>query len=144
MDDLRMMCEGDDTGPMVNYNVTDATGSSALHKAAANGHVDIMKYLVEHGAVFIENQAGAGPLTWAVLNKQVEAVKYLLATFSAQIDVLKKPEAGMSPLSTAYDSDCQEVRSPIFVLRVFPHSVRTRTFAHQIRPIFCFLLPRLR
>jgi len=110
LDDLRLMCEGDDTGPMVNYNHLDAAGSTALHKAAANGHVDIMKYLVSRGAKYIENNIGAGPLMWAVLNKQTEAVAYLLEQFTTQIDVLKKPETGMSLLSTAYDTDNQDVR----------------------------------
>lgn len=108
LDDLKAMVASDDTG-MVNFNAVDAQGNSALHKAAANDHMDMLKYLVENKANYILNNNRVGPITWAIINKQLNATKYLLDTFSDQIDVLDKPDVGLSALSTAYDVDASEV-----------------------------------
>ena len=47
--------------------------------AAGNGHVEIVKLLVEAGAsVGTENAEGSTPLHWACLNGHVKIVEYLL------------------------------------------------------------------
>ena len=51
IDTLEEMFATDDTN-MININVVDEEGNCVLHKAAANGHVDMLKYLVEHKATY--------------------------------------------------------------------------------------------
>jgi ankyrin repeat protein len=129
LEDLKMMVDSDDTG-MVNFNVVDDNGNSALHKAAANNHVEMMKYLVEHKSTYVLNSNKVGPLTWAVINKHIEAVKYLLDTFPENIDVLEKPEVGLSVLSTAYDVEAEDVRSSLnqVYYHMLPHLTITSLY----------------
>lgn len=64
-------------GTDVNY----ATGSgSALHGAAYKGNIELMSFLIRHGAV-VDQPAkyGVTALWWARKNKQSEAEKLLLA-----------------------------------------------------------------
>ncbi len=109
IDDLKVMVEGEDTKPLFDVNALDASKNSALHKAAANGHLDMLKYLVSLKADYMLNENGIGPLSWAILNKHTEVVRYLLTTFDTKIDVLAKPKVGRSILSESYDSEVPEV-----------------------------------
>ena len=103
LDLLKEMKESDDTN-MLNFNVLDAAGNCVIHKAAANGHIDMLDYLKANGAKYFRNHAGLDPLIWAIRNKETAAVKWLIANYSGDIDVLFKPnEFAMSALSTAHD-----------------------------------------
>ena len=108
IDTLEEMFATDDTN-MININVVDEEGNCVLHKAAANGHVDMLKYLVEHKATYQLNKNNAGALTWAALNKQKDAVVYLLEAFHDEVDILLRPITGLSPLSTAYHVEAADI-----------------------------------
>ncbi|KAI9016059.1 ankyrin repeat-containing domain protein, partial [Hyaloraphidium curvatum] len=56
-------------------------GSAALHMACANGHVPVVRYLVEvlpKAALDARNEGGNTALHWASLNGHLEAVEALL------------------------------------------------------------------
>ena len=59
---------------------TPWTSTAGRHlQAAANGHTEIVKLLVESGApATAKNAEGSTPLHWACLNGHVEIVGYLL------------------------------------------------------------------
>jgi len=63
----------------VNVNGQDERGSTALHMASANGHVEAMKLLLAAGAsVDLCNAEGNSPLHWACSNGRGEAVRLLM------------------------------------------------------------------
>jgi len=52
---------------------------TALHRAAGNGHADIVELLLEKGAdVNIRNEGGSTPLHWAARNGHTKVMKILL------------------------------------------------------------------
>ncbi|KAJ3124526.1 hypothetical protein HK098_001074 [Nowakowskiella sp. JEL0407] len=77
----------------------DSDLNTALHMAAANGHVDILKYLIPYltpGDIGIGNQEGSTALHWAAVNGQVKAVEMLLA---AGADATQKNNSGRSAVT---------------------------------------------
>ena len=48
------------------------TGNTGLHMAAANGHVNVAKMLLEFGHGFSANESGNSPLHFAAVNSQAE------------------------------------------------------------------------
>jgi ankyrin repeat protein len=114
LDILKEMKADDDTN-MLDFNALDAQGNSALHKAAANGHVDMLIFLKEMGTKYSRNLSGKDPLTWAIINKHLATVQYLILTYP-EIDILFKPEHGLSPLSTAHD-----IGEPDIIEALFKH-----------------------
>lgn len=109
----------------VNYQ--DATtGNTALHMAAANGHVRVVELLLQAAAsagggdggsgdgahnnniIAITNQAGNTPLHWAAANGQEAVVKLLLAQEQQQqqvVDVLQRNAFGRSALTEGFSSE---------------------------------------
>ena len=71
-----------------DLNALDDSGNSALHLAAANGHISELQVLLERGAEMQENKGGNTPLHWAVENNQTAAVKLILEKRS---DVISSP-----------------------------------------------------
>ncbi|KOM54787.1 hypothetical protein LR48_Vigan10g067900 [Vigna angularis] len=64
----------------------------ALHMAAANGHVDIVEYLIIKGVdLNAPNEEKNTPLHWACLNGHVEVVKKLILA-GANVSVLNRHE----------------------------------------------------
>lgn len=57
--------------PTLSVDAMDGQGATPLHKACANGHVDIVQFLLSKGAKHVQNKNGAFPLSWAILNKHV-------------------------------------------------------------------------
>ena len=58
-------------------NLHDSDGYSALHAASENGHLDIVKLLIEHGAD-INYKSEYSALELAIMAEHDEVVKYLL------------------------------------------------------------------
>eukprot|EP00919_Chromeraceae_sp_WS-2016_P008024 GHVR01018962.1.p1 GENE.GHVR01018962.1~~GHVR01018962.1.p1 ORF type:complete len:165 (-),score=36.01 GHVR01018962.1:267-761(-) len=96
MDELLSYLE---RGMDVNY--VDKYNNTALHKASANGHLDIVKLLVDtYKAKSIPNQSGNTPLNWAVQNRHKEVVRFLLAE-AGGTDAHHTNEFGKDALSEA-------------------------------------------
>lgn len=93
-----------------NVNHRDSSGSTALHKAAANGEVECLKILQQHGAEYSANAQGNTPAHWAAQNAKPDALKFLLEKYN--VDVLAKNDVGRSILTEAFQSgntDCIEL-----------------------------------
>ncbi|KAH8554260.1 ankyrin repeat-containing domain protein [Umbelopsis sp. PMI_123] len=84
--------------PAEYFKAADESGNTALHMACANGHLDIVKYVVEKLAsldnvtqyINSQNEQGNAPLHWAALNGHLEIVQLLI-----------KNKAGRSPIYEA-------------------------------------------
>lgn len=94
-DDLRaLLTDGADV------NSTDEGGSTAMHMAAANGHVVCLGILKQFGAQYKQNNGGNFPIHWAVQNAQLKAFQFLCDNYD--VDVLAKNAAGRSTLTEAF------------------------------------------
>ena len=83
--------------------------NSALHMAAANGHLTVTKFLVSKNHRFSQNKAGNTPLHWAASNGQSEVVDYLTHQKHLQVDVLEKNKFGRSALTEGFTSQKEDV-----------------------------------
>lgn len=88
-------------GGDVNF-IDSFTGNTALHRAAANGHVGSMKILKDFNANYTVNLEGNSPAHWAAQNAKVDALNFLFANYD--VDVLAKNNAGRSVLTEAFSS----------------------------------------
>ncbi|KAF8315912.1 cytoplasmic protein [Clavulina sp. PMI_390] len=84
----------------------DESGNSVLHMTCANGHQDILEYLLPimpPSLLSAQNSSGSTPLHWATLNEQIDTMKTLVAHPSGPksklIDI--KNNAGRTPLGEA-------------------------------------------
>ena len=91
------------------------TESTPLHYAAANGHIDVVKYLLglvgeDSGAqtalVSAQNDSGNTALHWAALNGNLDIVKLLC---EAKADPFIKNQSGQDVLYAAENFDKEEV-----------------------------------
>lgn len=82
-------------------DTVDGGGSTALHRAAANGHVAVIEALAAAGARLLPNNAGSTPLHWAALNGQAAAAAALLTRWDSVARVLEKNALGRSALTEA-------------------------------------------
>ncbi|CDP07971.1 unnamed protein product [Coffea canephora] len=87
IDDLRSLASAG-----TSLDSKDSHGRTALHMASANGHLDIVEYLVHHrvdiNAVNVEHNT---PLHWACLNGHIEVVKCLILA-GANVSALNSHE----------------------------------------------------
>ena len=61
-----------------DVNIRGSGGYTAMHAAAENGHVAVIRFLVDHGAELSpEVESGETPLALALLADQQEAVELL-------------------------------------------------------------------
>lgn len=91
-----------------NVNYQDESGTTALHKAAANGEVECMIILKQQGANHVSNAQGNYPLHWAAQNGKFGAVKYLIDNYE-DIDMLVQNSFGRSILTEAFQSQNTDV-----------------------------------
>ena len=85
----------------VPVTFTDGQGNMALHRASANGHVEIVHRLAAAGSPHTANTSGNFPLHWAVQQGHVEVAKALLALYP-DADVLAQNSFGKSVSSEAF------------------------------------------
>lgn len=100
--------------------VSSDNGSTALHMAAANGHLEVVKYIMEQvkqsadaGAVGryvnLQNKTGNTALHWATLNGKLDVVQYLCDECDA--DPFVKNEFGHDPIFEAENNGKEEVEN---------------------------------
>ncbi|XP_073040870.1 uncharacterized protein [Primulina eburnea] len=76
----------------VSLNLKDSEGRTALHMASANGHINIVDYLIHNGVdINACNVEKNTPLHWACLNGHIEVVKHLILA-GADISFLNNHE----------------------------------------------------
>lgn len=91
LDSVRALLESD---PQL-LNVIDQGGYTPLHKAAYNGHVEIVEYLISKGAdLNARSNSGSTPLHGAAFHGHPEAVRTLIEK-GAEIDI--KNNGGYTP-----------------------------------------------
>lgn len=92
VDDLLLACRYGDIGDVRAFvakfgvnelvNARDERGNCVLHMCCANGHVDILQYIlsleIPHNFVRARNEAGSTPLHWACLNAHLPCVQHLV------------------------------------------------------------------
>ncbi|KAG5367936.1 Ankyrin repeat-containing protein [Yarrowia sp. C11] len=91
------------------------TESTPLHYAAANGHIDVVKYLLglvgenaeaQAALISAQNDSGNTALHWAALNGNLDIVKLLC---EAKADPFVKNQSGQDVLYAAENFDKEEV-----------------------------------
>ncbi|XP_025617349.1 ankyrin repeat-containing protein P16F5.05c isoform X2 [Arachis duranensis] len=89
----------------------DSKDEQALHMAAANGHIEIVEYLIGQGVdLNVANEEKNTPLHWACLNGHVEVVKKLIMA-GANVGVLNSHER--TPMDEAVTRGKLEVMDAI-------------------------------
>jgi hypothetical protein len=88
-------------GRGVPVDHADEGGNTGLHKAAANGHLTVVRLLLRAGAPHGPNGAGNTPLHWAVQQGQLGVAKALLKGCDG-LDVLAKNGFGKSAVTEAF------------------------------------------
>jgi len=84
----------------INVDKLDSNGDTALHRAAVQGHIDVVMLLVQYGAnVDVRDQYGRTPLSRAAARGHLKAVTWLV--YEAGADVESKDNGGWTPLSRA-------------------------------------------
>lgn len=94
-------------------NTPAGGGNTALHMAAANGHVAICACLLEAGALTdTKNTAGNTPLHWAALNGHLDVCSLLLERGASAFET---NEAGQLALDLSISNGHGEVTEAIKV-----------------------------
>jgi len=104
LDDAKSFIDRFGTAPL--GEARDENGNTILHMASANGHTELLDYLLPlcpSSLLSAQNYAGSTALHWAVLNAHIAAARALVGypggPGASLIDV--KNAAGRSPLGEA-------------------------------------------
>ncbi|KAF0720286.1 Aste57867_430 [Aphanomyces stellatus] len=89
-----------------NTKLVDTNGWSALHDACSNGHMEVVRYLIQYLDVNVKNNNGQTPLYLAAQNGKLEIVKFLLDK-NAHVGAVSNN--GWSPLHDASSNGHLEV-----------------------------------
>jgi hypothetical protein len=90
-----------------HYAANPSAASTALHGACYYGHLDIVQYLIEHGAdYFIRNQAGETPISNGLQQTNIRTFfkEFLVLGYSQQLDTL--PDAPLARKKQTEPFDC--------------------------------------
>lgn len=60
-----------------DVTVNDERGNTALHRAVQNGHVEVVRILIAHGAVAAKNHFGKTPLNYAEISRNEQIIALL-------------------------------------------------------------------
>lgn len=92
----------------------DISSSTTIHMAAANGHVEVLDYLLsilpkEDAKTLVNqpNNSGNTPLHWAAFNGHLEVIKLLTEKYEG--DVFLKNQAGRDVMFEAENNDKEEI-----------------------------------
>jgi len=122
-DDLLLACRyGDledvqtfvtDYGSEVLNEIRDDNGNSVLHMVCANGHTDLLNFLLpllSPAIISAQNLSGSTPLHWAALNSHIDIAQKLVQYPSGPgRDLIEiKNIAGRSPLGEAELANWEE------------------------------------
>ncbi|KAJ1611770.1 methyltransfer [Cryptosporidium canis] len=98
----------------IDVDYQDDNGNTALHKSSANGHLGVVRELLERGAsINKQNNNGNSSLHWAVMNKKREVVIQLLSdgrsVEDGGADVLLKNSMNKSVLTEVFNMNDEDV-----------------------------------
>lgn len=109
-----------DPSLIITDNIVDENGNTPLHMAACNGHLDVIKYLLEilennelikkdciYEWVSAKNNSGNTALHWATLTNQLEVIKYLCENWKA--DPLISNNLGQDSIFVSETNQLQEI-----------------------------------
>ena len=98
----------------VPADTLDAGGSSALMRAAGNGHLAVVAALLDAGAsACTANAAGNTALHWAALNGHAGVVDLLLSRGGPGLNVLAVNSFGKSALSEALNAGNEPIAAAL-------------------------------
>jgi Fem-1 family protein b len=111
-------------------------GASALHFAAENGHLSIIKALLNHNAIITKNSVGMTPLMAAAERTKAHIVEYFISTNLCT--ELEKVEA-LELLGSSYanDKDNYDLEKAYYYME---WAMRSR-FSHERHPLLKTPLP---
>lgn len=122
------------TDASVNVNAVadvDENGNTALHLAAANGCIEVVRLLLESGADFnASNAAGNTALHWAALTNQLAVVKTLC---EGGADPLRKNAQETLPVELAANYGHEEIIA--FLVKFIEESNKQTQEAEASKPV---------
>lgn len=103
--------------PINIINIKDSnTLSNPIHMAAANGHTDVVKYLLsilpKEEALKLassQNESGNTPLHWAAFNGHLPIIEILVEQYN--VDVFLKNKSGHDAMYEAESNDHEDIEN---------------------------------